>query len=290
MDNEPDCRNCRNKQRYRPNSFFVGDTYYYTYETENSPSTRSTIKGGATVGANASGARSTDLYHISMSSVAVYPKDLGTATAVQRLWDGVWYEKAFKNPDAFYDREPARERILSEDQYVRLDGDGAGEYRPAAGTGADVPEFVSSRVVSQTNKEAEILLYYRSNNQQKITGIGIDGLTTEVLDQYTENGVRRPREGQRSEILYRKVSLYEHYLRDQHGEPRDDDCRLRSGRKLYRGRFLPRDRELFDDWCLMDQYPAENFILVDDLDFTGKNLAAMQVGTEKVPLYRKAKR
>ena len=27
------------------------------------------------------------------------------------------------------------------------------------------------------------------NNQQKITGIGIDGLTTEVLDQYTENGI-----------------------------------------------------------------------------------------------------
>ena len=100
--------------------------------------------------------------------------------------------------------------------------------------GADVPEFVSSRVVSQTNKEAEILLYYRSNNQQKITGIGIDGLTTEVLDQYTENGMYVVRvKVSDPEILYRKVSLYEHYLRDQHGEPRDDDCRLRSGRKLY---------------------------------------------------------
>ena len=101
MDNEPDCRNCRNKQRYRPNSFFVGDTYYYTYENGKQSVYKIYDKGGATVGANASGARATDLYHIAMNSVAVYPKDLGTATAVQRLWDGVWYERAFKNPDAF---------------------------------------------------------------------------------------------------------------------------------------------------------------------------------------------
>ena len=59
------------------NSFFVGDTYYYTYENGKQSVYKIYDKGGSTVGANNSGARSTDLYHISMSSVAVYPKDLG---------------------------------------------------------------------------------------------------------------------------------------------------------------------------------------------------------------------
>lgn len=162
-------------------------------KTENSPFTKIYDKGGSTVGANNSGARSTDLYHISMSTGAVYQKDLGTATAVQRLWDGVWYEKAFKNPDAF-----TIESQLASGYYPRINMSDAMETAqenialPPA-PGADVPEFVSSRVVSQTNKEAEILLYYRSNNQQKITGIGIDVSQPEVLDSIQETVyVRRP--------------------------------------------------------------------------------------------------
>lgn len=265
------------------NSFFVGDTYYYTYENGKQSVYKIYDKGGSTVGANNSGARSTDLYHISMSSVAVYPKDLGTATAVQRLWDGVWYEKAFKNPDAF-----TIESQLASGYYPRINMSDAMETAqenialPPA-PGADVPEFVSSRVVSQTNKEAEILLYYRSNNQQKITGIGIDGLTTEVLDQYTENGMYVVRVKVSDPKSFTGKYLYTSITYEINTVSHETTT-VACGQD---GNYIEADfyREIasFEDWLYLDQYPAENFILVDDLDFTGKNLAAMQVGTEKVP-------
>lgn len=125
-------------------------------------------------------------------------------------------------------------------------------------------------------KEAEILLYYRSNNQQKITGIGIDGLTTEVLDQYTENGMYVVRVKVSDPKSFTGKYLYTSITYEINTVSHETTT-VACGQD---GNYIEADfyREIasFEDWLYLDQYPAENFILVDDLDFTGKNLAAMQ--------------
>lgn len=170
------------------NSFFVGDLYYFTYEDNKQSPYQILNLGGTTVGSRSKDGRCTDLYHVSLQD-ASYPSDLGEKTQVQRLWDAVWYEKVFQSPDAF-----EIESQLASGYYpkVKMSDSMSGKQEnialPAA-PGADTPEYVSSKVVSQTNKEAELLLYFRSNNLQKITQVGINGLTTEVLDQGVESGM-----------------------------------------------------------------------------------------------------
>lgn len=265
------------------NSFFVGDNYYYTYEDNKQSAYKIYSSGGSTVGNKSAAGRCTDLYHISQYAGAEYPNDFGEYTLVQRLWDAVWYEKVFANPDAF---EIAGQ--LSSGYYPKVQMDDSMTTRqenialPPA-PGADVPEFVSSRVVSQTNKEAEVLLYYRSNNQQKITGVGINDLTTTVLDQYIEDGMYVVKVQVSNPQSFTGKYLYTSITYEINPVNHETTTSERGQDGQYVEVDFYREIANFNDWISMDQALSENYILVNDLDFSGKSITSMQIGSEKDP-------
>lgn len=265
------------------NSFFVGDNYYYTYEDNKQSAYKVYNNGGSTVGANGATGRTTDLYHVSQQNEAEYPKDLGTSTLVQRLWDGVWYEKVFENPDQF-----EIEGQLSSGYYPKVKMDDCMATRqenialPPA-PGADVPDYVSSRVVSQTNREAELLLYYRSNNLQKITGVTFDGLTTEVLDQYIENGMYVVRVRVSNPQSFSGKYLYTSITYEINAANHETTTSERGQDGQYAEIDFYREIANFNDWLKIGQALGDNYILVSDLDFSGKSISSMQIGSDRDP-------
>ncbi len=261
------------------NSFFVGDIFYFSYDANGKQSAYQVYnRGGATIGYKEKSINTSNLYHISQYTDATYPKDAGQSTVVQRLWDTIWYENVFLSPDSFeidgqvasgyYPKVQMSESMSMQQENVAL---------PAA-PGANIPEYVSSKVVSQpNNKEAEVLLYFRSNNLQKINRIEFSGLTTEILSQGLENGMYVVRAKVSDPQTFSSKYLYSR-LTYEINETTHDTTSVDCGND---GKYLEinfyHEIASYDDWKSIDANPGDNYLLVKDLDFDGMSIGVLQI-------------
>ncbi|MFR5600862.1 MAG: GLUG motif-containing protein [Lachnospiraceae bacterium] len=254
------------------NSFHVGDIYSFEYKNEGgkveqTPQTPYNA-GGGVVGLKGTGSI-TNCCQISMTEPrTLYVRPYASGETTQRLWDFVWYQGVFGDEDGFLIREQ-----VDSGYYPKLDLPEVMELAqenlslpPAAAVNA--PTYVSNEVVSQSNQSAEMVLYFRNPNNQEIGEIRVDNLTLEILSQGTVEGFYQVRVRAYDPKAYRSA----YRLTAVGYKELPTSSSLTYVRYDKEEKWLEADfyREIHEvkDWARMTEAPEDNYILMEDLDFT----------------------